>query len=115
MCRHCWGLWALGSAPLQQQQLDAQGEAVPHSRSTLCSSAPAPALPLCHPASVHSLSLQQAVYTALKETETRATDLLPYWKLPLVNLFVPRQQKAAAAVQLIRCAAERGAGVGWVG
>jgi carotene epsilon-monooxygenase len=24
--------------------------------------------------------LIQAVYTALKETETRATDLLPYWK-----------------------------------
>ncbi|PSC76848.1 carotene epsilon-chloroplastic [Micractinium conductrix] len=44
----------------------------------------------------------QAVYTALKETETRATDLLPYWKFPLINLFVPRQQKAAAAVQLIR-------------
>lgn len=44
----------------------------------------------------------QAVYTALKETETRATDLLPYWKLPLVNLFVPRQRKAAAAVDLIR-------------
>ncbi|PRW34039.1 carotene epsilon- chloroplastic isoform A [Chlorella sorokiniana] len=44
----------------------------------------------------------QAVYTALKETETRATDLLPYWKFPIINLFVPRQQKAAAAVQLIR-------------
>ncbi len=25
--------------------------------------------------------LIQAVYTALKETETRATDLLPYWKV----------------------------------
>jgi hypothetical protein len=48
------------------------------------------------------------VYTALKETETRATDLLPYWKYPLINLFVPRQRKAAAAVALIRC----GAGVG---
>ena len=24
--------------------------------------------------------LLQAVYTSLKETETRATDLLPYWK-----------------------------------
>ena len=23
----------------------------------------------------------QAVYTSLKETETRATDLLPYWKV----------------------------------
>ncbi|KAL4446664.1 hypothetical protein ABPG77_007908 [Micractinium sp. CCAP 211/92] len=44
----------------------------------------------------------QAVYTALKETETRATDLLPYWKLPLVGYFVPRQRKAAEAVQLIR-------------
>jgi carotene epsilon-monooxygenase len=44
----------------------------------------------------------QAVYTALKETESRATDLFPYWKLPVVNLFVPRQRKAAAAVELIR-------------
>lgn len=25
--------------------------------------------------------LIQAVYTALKETETRATDLFPYWKV----------------------------------
>jgi len=46
--------------------------------------------------------LIQAVYTALKETETRATDLLPYWKIPLLNQFVPRQRKAAAAVELIR-------------
>lgn len=42
------------------------------------------------------------MYTALKETETRATDLLPYWKFPIINLFVPRQRKAAAAVELIR-------------
>ncbi|GAX74682.1 hypothetical protein CEUSTIGMA_g2130.t1 [Chlamydomonas eustigma] len=46
--------------------------------------------------------LIQAVYTALKETETRATDLLPYWKIPLLCKFVPRQQKALAAVDLIR-------------
>ena len=44
----------------------------------------------------------QAVYTALKETETRATDLLPYWKVPLFCLLVPRQQKATAAVETIR-------------
>ena len=47
------------------------------------------------------------MYTALKETETRATDLLPYWKLPLVGLFVPRQRKAAEAVALIRCGGHR--------
>lgn len=46
--------------------------------------------------------LIQAVYTALKETETRATDVLPFWKLPLVGLFSQRQRKALAAVQLIR-------------
>ncbi|KAG1673016.1 hypothetical protein FOA52_005946 [Chlamydomonas sp. UWO 241] len=46
--------------------------------------------------------LIQAVYTALKETETRATDLLPYWKVPLLCKIVPRQQKALAAVELIR-------------
>ena len=44
----------------------------------------------------------QAVYTALKETESRSTDILPLWKLPLVEHFIPRQQKAQAAVQLIR-------------
>jgi carotene epsilon-monooxygenase len=44
----------------------------------------------------------QAVYTALKETEQRATDLLPYWKIPLFNLIDERQRKAAEAVQIIR-------------
>lgn len=44
----------------------------------------------------------QAVYTALKETETRATDVLPYWKITPLNYFIPRQQKAMAAVKLIR-------------
>ena len=44
----------------------------------------------------------QAVYTSLKETEQRATDLLPYWKVPLLCLLVPRQRKALAAVALIR-------------
>lgn len=42
------------------------------------------------------------MYTALKETESRATDLLPYWKLPGADRVVPRLIKAAAAVQLIR-------------
>ncbi len=50
--------------------------------------------------------LIQAVYTALKETETRATDVFPYWKVPLFRLLVPRQQKAAAAVALIRATTE---------
>ena len=44
----------------------------------------------------------QAVYTALKETEQRATDLLPIWKVPFLCLFSPRQRKAAAAVAIIR-------------
>ncbi|KAF5829446.1 CYP97C3 [Dunaliella salina] len=44
----------------------------------------------------------QAVYTALKETESRATDLLPYWKIPFIAALVPRQRKAQEAVALIR-------------
>lgn len=47
------------------------------------------------------------MYTALKETETRATDLLPYWKVPLLCALVPRQRKAAEAVQLIRDTTEQ--------
>jgi carotene epsilon-monooxygenase len=50
--------------------------------------------------------LIQAVYTALKETEQRATDLLPVWKVPLLCALVPRQRKAAAAVALIRATTE---------
>lgn len=49
----------------------------------------------------------QAVYTALKETEQRATDVLPLWKLPALNIFSARQRKAAAAVALIRDTTER--------
>ena len=44
----------------------------------------------------------QAVYTALKETEQRSTDVVPLWKLPLVGALIPRQRKAQAAVALIR-------------
>ena len=44
----------------------------------------------------------QAVYTALKETEQRATDLLPIWKVPFLAIFDPRQRKAQAAVAVIR-------------
>ena len=41
----------------------------------------------------------QAVYTALKETESRATDLLPLWKLgPLATALVPRQVEVLIAV-----------------
>ncbi|KAF6257977.1 CYP97C3 [Scenedesmus sp. NREL 46B-D3] len=46
--------------------------------------------------------LIQAVYTSLKETEQRATDLLPLWKFPVVAPLIPRQRKALAAVELIR-------------
>jgi len=48
--------------------------------------------------------LIQAVYTALKETEQRATDLLPLWRLPapLAALLSARQRKAQASVELIR-------------
>ena len=45
---------------------------------------------------------RQAVYTALKETESRATDLVPLWRLPGAAAVVPRLRRAAAAVQLIR-------------
>ena len=31
----------------------------------------------------------QAVYTALKETEQRSTDVVPLWKLPLVGALIP--------------------------
>jgi carotenoid epsilon hydroxylase len=44
----------------------------------------------------------QAVYTALKETESRATDLLPLWKIPLFSYVIPRQRRAMEAVQSIR-------------
>ena len=44
----------------------------------------------------------QAVYTALKETESRATDVLPLWKLPFWSLFSERQRRALAAVGVIR-------------
>nr|ABQ59243.1 CYP97C3 [Chlamydomonas reinhardtii]BCR82585.1 cytochrome P450 [synthetic construct] len=44
----------------------------------------------------------QAVYTALKETEQRATDLLPLWKVRGIGWLIPRQRKALEAVELIR-------------
>ncbi len=50
---------------------------------------------------------RQAVYTALKETEQRATDVLPLWKVPALNVFSARQRKAAAAVATIRETTER--------
>lgn len=46
--------------------------------------------------------LIQAVYTALKETEQRATDLFPFWKLPMSSWILPRQRKASKAVRIIR-------------
>jgi carotenoid epsilon hydroxylase len=48
----------------------------------------------------------QAVYTALKETESRATDVLPFWKFPWAHWFDPRQRKAKEAVALIRATTE---------
>lgn len=50
--------------------------------------------------------LIQAVYTALKETESRSTDILPYWKVPILCQIIPRQQKAASAVSLIQVTVE---------
>lgn len=47
------------------------------------------------------------MYTALKETEQRATDVLPLWKVPALNVFSARQRKAAAAVAVIRETTER--------
>ncbi len=44
----------------------------------------------------------QAVYTALKETESRATDVVPLWKLPFLAPLIPRQRKALDSVALIR-------------
>ncbi len=44
----------------------------------------------------------QAVYTALKETEQRATDVLPLWKITALAPLIPRQRKALQAVSLIR-------------
>ncbi|MCO5549867.1 hypothetical protein L7F22_003341 [Adiantum nelumboides] len=44
----------------------------------------------------------QAVYTALKEAESRSTDILPYWQIPILCKIVPRQVKAAQAVTIIR-------------
>ena len=46
--------------------------------------------------------LLQAVYTALKETESRATDVVPLWKVPALAPLIPRQRKALQAVSLIR-------------
>jgi hypothetical protein len=43
----------------------------------------------------------QAVYLALKETEVRATALLPIWKLPdPLRLLFPAQRKAQDAVEV---------------
>ena len=44
----------------------------------------------------------QAVYTALKETESRATDVLPLWRWPAVAWLSPRQRAATDAVRIIR-------------
>ncbi|KAH9326038.1 hypothetical protein KI387_006216, partial [Taxus chinensis] len=46
--------------------------------------------------------LINAVYTALKEAESRATDILPYWQIDLLCRIIPRQIKAAKAVAVIR-------------
>ena len=52
--------------------------------------------------SCHTCCALQAVYTALKETEQRATDVLPLWRVPALAQFLPRQRKALDAVALIR-------------
>ncbi|XP_074269141.1 carotene epsilon-monooxygenase, chloroplastic [Silene latifolia] len=43
-----------------------------------------------------------AVYTSLKETEARSTDILPYWKVKALCKIIPRQIKAENAVTVIR-------------
>lgn len=55
----------------------------------------------------HAERAAQAVYTALKETEQRATDVLPLWKLQFLHPLIPRQRKASEAVALIRQTTER--------
>ena len=47
------------------------------------------------------------MYTALKETEQRATDVLPLWKLQFLHPLIPRQRKASEAVALIRQTTEQ--------
>jgi carotene epsilon-monooxygenase len=46
----------------------------------------------------------QAVYTGLKEVETRSMDLVPLWKLPgpIARLISQRQRTAYDAIQLLR-------------
>ncbi|GMH35814.1 hypothetical protein BSKO_03682 [Bryopsis sp. KO-2023] len=46
--------------------------------------------------------LIQAVYTSLKETEQRATDLLPIWKIPLFRRISGRYRRSRRAVKVIR-------------
>lgn len=48
--------------------------------------------------------LVQAVYTALKEGETRSMDVVPMWRLPapVARLVSPRQAAAQDAIKLIR-------------
>jgi len=48
--------------------------------------------------------LVQAVYTALKEGETRSMDVVPLWRLPapIARLVSPRQAAAQDAIKLIR-------------
>ena len=58
--------------------------ASPPHPSVLASSTGFPPLPARGP--VPPPPAAQAIYTALKETETRATDLLPYWKVRKCSL-----------------------------
>eukprot|EP01025_Chloroclados_australasicus_P041475 TRINITY_DN4391_c0_g1_i1.p1 TRINITY_DN4391_c0_g1~~TRINITY_DN4391_c0_g1_i1.p1 ORF type:complete len:530 (+),score=58.50 TRINITY_DN4391_c0_g1_i1:23-1591(+) len=43
-----------------------------------------------------------AVYDSLKEVESRATDLVPFWRVPILCQIIPRQRRALAAVRIIR-------------
>ena len=43
----------------------------------------------------------QAVYTVLREAEYRSTYPLPYWKVPLFRLIVPRQRRCQEALRTI--------------
>jgi beta-ring hydroxylase len=43
----------------------------------------------------------EAVYIAMREAEDRSIGIFPYWKVPLLRLIVPRQQRVTAALKLI--------------
>lgn len=47
------------------------------------------------------LLLLQAVYTVLREAEYRSTAFVPYWRIPLARLIIPRQRRCTASLKII--------------